>query len=162
MIRVLLSYALLVLRVLPALFRSQSEQAIVELVLRQQLATYADKGARPRLSPLDRTFWVALSRMWPQWKAALVIVKPETVVRWHQRGFRLYWRSSTTTTRTESTPASATRHWEDRPSLDRLLWLESSERRGLVDFIIATGGEKQHDPYVQSCEQTKSGPADEF
>jgi hypothetical protein len=47
-IRVLLSYALLVLRVLPALFRSQSGQAIVELVLRQQLATYADKRARPR------------------------------------------------------------------------------------------------------------------
>ncbi len=93
MIRVLLTYALLVLRVLPALFRSQSEQAIVELVLRQQLATYADKRARPRLSPLDRAFWVALSRIWPQWTAALVIVQPETVVRWHRRGFRLYWRS---------------------------------------------------------------------
>jgi transposase InsO family protein len=92
-IRVLLTYALLVLRVLPALFRSQSEQAIVELVLRQQLATYADKRARPRLSPLDRVFWVALSRIWPQWTAALVIVQPETVVRWHRRGFRLYWRS---------------------------------------------------------------------
>ncbi len=93
MIRVLLTYALLVLRVLPALFRSQSEQLIVELVLRQQLATYANKRARPRLSPLDRAFWVALSGIWPQWKAALVIVQPETVVRWHRRGFRLYWRS---------------------------------------------------------------------
>ena len=93
MFRVLLSYALLVLRVLPALIRSQSGQAIVELVLRQQLATYAGKRARPRLSPLDRAFWVALSRIWPQWKAALVIVKPETVVRWHRRGFDLYWRS---------------------------------------------------------------------
>ena len=50
MIRALLTYALLVLRVLPGLFRSQSEQAIVELVLRRQLATYADKRARPRLA----------------------------------------------------------------------------------------------------------------
>ncbi len=56
MIRVLLTYALLVLRVLPALFRSQSEQAIVELVLRQQLATYANNRSRPRLTPVDRAF----------------------------------------------------------------------------------------------------------
>ena len=93
MIQVLLTYALLVLRVLPALFRSQSEQAIVELVLRQQLATYAGNRSRPRLTPIDRAFWVALSRMWSRWKACLVIVQPETVVRWHRRGFRLYWRS---------------------------------------------------------------------
>ena len=92
MIRVLLTYALLVLRVLPALFRSQSEQAIVELVLRQQLATYADKRARRRLSPLDRAFWVALSWACSGWKEALVIVKPDTVIRWHRKGFRLYWR----------------------------------------------------------------------
>ena len=64
MIRVLLTYALLVFRVLPALFRSQSEQVIVELVLRQQLATYAGNRSRPRLTPIDRAFWVALSRMW--------------------------------------------------------------------------------------------------
>ena len=59
MIRVLLTYALLVLRVLPALFRSQSEQAIVELVLRQQLATYAGNRSRPRLTRIDRAFWVS-------------------------------------------------------------------------------------------------------
>jgi transposase InsO family protein len=92
-IRVLLAYALLVLRVLPALFRSQSEQVIVELVLRQQLATYAANRSRPRLTLADRAFWVALSRIWPRWKACLAIVQPETVVRWHRRGFRLYWRS---------------------------------------------------------------------
>ena len=93
MIRVLLTYALLVLRVLPALLRSQSEQVIVELVLRQQLATYATSHSRPRLTPVDRAFWVALFRIWPRWKACLAIVQPETVVRWHRRGFRLYWRS---------------------------------------------------------------------
>ncbi len=93
MIRVLLTYALRVLRVLPALLRSQSEQVIVELVLRQQLATYAASHSRPRLTPVDRAFWVALFRIWPRWKACLAIVQPETVVRWHRRGFRLYWRS---------------------------------------------------------------------
>ncbi len=76
-----------------ALFRSREEQAIVELALRQQLAVYAQKRPRPKLSPLDRAFWVALSRLWPRWKNHLVVVRPETVVRWHRNGFRRYWRS---------------------------------------------------------------------
>jgi len=48
--------------------------------------------SRPRLTQVDRAFWVALSRIWPRWKEVLCIVQPETVVRWHRRGFRLYWR----------------------------------------------------------------------
>jgi len=66
---------------------------MVELALRQQLAVYAQRGSRPQISPLDRAFWVALSRFWPRWRECLVIVRPETVVRWHRNGFRLYWRS---------------------------------------------------------------------
>jgi transposase InsO family protein len=81
------------LRCIPAFFRSRNEQAIVELALRQQLATYAQKGPRPRITPADRAFWVLLSQLWSGWREALVIVQPETVVRWHRRGFRLYWRS---------------------------------------------------------------------
>jgi putative transposase len=82
-----------VLRSVRALFRSREEQVIVELALRQQLATYAQQQRRPRLSPLDRAFWIALSRLWPRWKDHLVVVRPETVVRWHRDGFRKYWRS---------------------------------------------------------------------
>ena len=66
---------------------------IVELALRQQLATYAQKQTKPRLTPLDREFLFALLRFWPRWRDTLVIVKPDTVVRWHREGFRLYWRS---------------------------------------------------------------------
>jgi hypothetical protein len=73
-IRALLTYALLALRVLPALLRSQSEQGIVELVLPQQLATYAASRPRPRLTPVDRAFWVALFRLCSRWKACLAIV----------------------------------------------------------------------------------------
>jgi putative transposase len=79
-----------------ALFRNREEQAIVELALRQQLAAYAQNRPRPKLSPLDRAFWVALSRFWPRWKEHLVVVRPETVVRWHRQGFRRYWRSIST------------------------------------------------------------------
>lgn len=65
---------------------------MVELALRQQLAIYAHRNPRPRLSSFDRAFWVALFRFWSRWKTALVLVQPETVVRWHREGFRLYWR----------------------------------------------------------------------
>ena len=79
-----------------ALFRSRQEQAVVELALRQQLAIYAQRRSRPQLSALDRTFWVLLARFWPRWKGVLVVVQPETVVRWHRQGFRRYWRSIST------------------------------------------------------------------
>jgi hypothetical protein len=62
------------------------------LVLRQQLAVLQRSVKRPRLRRRDRFFWVKLSRLWKNWRDALIIVKPETVVKWHREGFRLYWR----------------------------------------------------------------------
>ncbi len=70
----LAAFSIAALRSLLALFRSHQQQAIVELALRQQLAVYAQRHPRPRLSPLDRAFWVALARVWPRWKGALVLV----------------------------------------------------------------------------------------
>jgi hypothetical protein len=46
---------------------------------------------RPKLILLDRLLWAALSRVWSEWRSALAIVQPETVVAWHRRGFRLFW-----------------------------------------------------------------------
>ena len=89
----LLRFVMLLLRCLPAFFRNRNDQAIVELALRQQLATFALKGPKPRITSVDRTFWVFLSRIWAGWREALFIVQPDTVVRWHRKGFRLYWRS---------------------------------------------------------------------
>jgi hypothetical protein len=40
----------------------------------------------------DRFLWVCLPRLWVGWRSALAIFKPETVIRWHRTGFRLYWR----------------------------------------------------------------------
>ena len=59
--------------------------------LRQQLAVMKRSHKRPKLRPRDRVFWTWLMRLWPHWKSALIIVKPDTVVRWHRQGFRLYW-----------------------------------------------------------------------
>lgn len=57
------------------------------VVLKRRLGT-----RKIRLKRSDRVLWALLSRCWPQWKGALIIVQPETVVRWHRAGFRLYWR----------------------------------------------------------------------
>ena len=66
--------------------------AFENLALRQQLAVSHQSGKRPKLRPRDRVFWVWLSRLWPNWRSALVIVRPETVIKWHRMGFKLYWR----------------------------------------------------------------------
>src|SRR5258705_7935118 len=92
MLRALLAFAVSIVRSAVALFRSRENQAIVELALRQQLAVYVHIHPRPRLSPLDRAFWVFLSRFWCHWRSALVLVRPETVIRWHRKAFRGYWR----------------------------------------------------------------------
>ena len=62
------------------------------------LETGLEVGAakRPRLRLRDRVFRVWLSRLWPGWKSLLVIVQPETVVKRHREGFKLYWRWKST------------------------------------------------------------------
>jgi putative transposase len=62
------------------------------LALRQQLAILNRTAKRPSLRVQDRLFWIALSRFWRDWRSALPIIKPETVIKWHRQGFRLYWR----------------------------------------------------------------------
>ena len=61
---------------------------------------------RVRLTASDRVLWVWLSRLWREWRSALLIVKPETVIAWHRRGFRVYW-------------SWKSRHPQGRPSLSR-------------------------------------------
>jgi len=56
------------------------------------LAVALRRSPRPKLRSRDRTFWVLLSNLWTDWRSALVVVNPETVIRWHRQGFRLYWR----------------------------------------------------------------------
>src|SRR5882724_3240973 len=71
--------------------RTHRELALENLALRQQLAVWKARQPRPRLTEMDRIFWVVLSRLWKNWHSSLQVVRPETVVRWHRRGFRLYW-----------------------------------------------------------------------
>jgi hypothetical protein len=79
------------LRLLPFLGGRHRHLAIANLDLRLQLAVYKRTTNRPKLRRSDRLLWVWLSRVWPAWKQALVIVSPDTVLRWRRRRFREYW-----------------------------------------------------------------------
>ncbi len=71
---------------------SRAGLAVENLALRQQLAVLKRAVKRPRLRRRDRIFWSRISKIWPDWRSVLVLVKPQTVIRWHRQGFRLYWR----------------------------------------------------------------------
>ncbi len=66
--------------------------AMENLALRQQLAVLERSGKRPKLRLRDRAFWILLSAIWPAWRSALVIIKPETVMRWRRQRSWLRWR----------------------------------------------------------------------
>ena len=87
-----LQQLLSVLGVLPSLFKTSVELRLENLALRHQLGVLRRSAPkRLKLMPADRILWVWLRRVWVDWKSALLIVKPETVIAWHRKGFRLYW-----------------------------------------------------------------------
>ena len=81
-----------VLLSLRSLVRSRAALHLEILALRHQLQVL-ERSRRPRLrlTAADRLLWVWFSRIWTEWRAALVLVQPDTVVAWHRRGFRLFW-----------------------------------------------------------------------
>ena len=93
--------------------RSKHDLMLENLALRQQLAVLTRQRAHTRTKPADRLFWSWLSRYWPGWRSTLVMVQPETVIRWHRTAWRGYW-----------TWKSRARH-PGRPPI-------SKERQGLI------------------------------
>ena len=83
---------LLLFDALVRLFGSRGHLVLENLVLRQELAVLKRRHPRPSLGTFDRLFWVFARRVWSGWKQSLIIVTPETVVRWHRAGFRSYWK----------------------------------------------------------------------
>jgi hypothetical protein len=62
------------------------------LALRHQIGVLQRSATkRPKLTAGDRLLWIGLSRIWLDWRSALAMVQPETVVAWHRTGFRLVW-----------------------------------------------------------------------
>jgi len=79
------------LRLPPFLYGGHRQLALENLALRQQLALYKRTANRPQLRRRERLFWVCLSRVWTGWRGALVVVAPDTVLRWQRRRFCLHW-----------------------------------------------------------------------
>ena len=89
----LLALVVALLAALRSTIRSRAALAAEILVLRHQLAVLRRQAPRRlRLCRTDRLVWVWLSRAWSEWRHVVQIVSPDTVVRWHRRGFALYWR----------------------------------------------------------------------
>lgn len=79
-------------RVLRNMFAGRVALIAENLALRQQIIVLQRSVKRPRIKRRNRISWVWVSNLWPDWRSALVIVRPETVIKWHRAGFRLYWR----------------------------------------------------------------------
>jgi len=75
-----------------ALFLDRQRLIPENLALRQQVAVLRRGVMRPKLEDQDRIFWIGLMRMLDIWRETLLIVQPETVIRWHRRGWKHYWR----------------------------------------------------------------------
>jgi len=93
-------------QLLRGLLVSRMALATENLVLRQQLMVLHRETNRPRVRQRDRLFWIALSHLWRGWRSILVIVKPETGVKWQRQGFKCYWRWKSKT------------GWVRRPGID--------------------------------------------
>src|SRR4030081_925036 len=74
-------------------FRGRASLELELIALRHQVTVLRrQRPGRPRLFSTDRLLWTWLYRLWPQVLNTMVLVKPATVVQWHRKGFRLYWR----------------------------------------------------------------------
>src|SRR6266566_1708300 len=73
-------------------FRGRPSLLLENLALRQQLVALKRRHPRPSLGLFDKLFWVIARWIWSAWKHSLILVTPETVVRWHRTGFQIYWR----------------------------------------------------------------------
>jgi len=82
----------LILSIVTSIFKNRTDLVAENVALRHQLSCLIHRGPRPKLRPVDRVFWVLLSRFWNRWRVSLVMVKPATVVAWHRKGFKIFWR----------------------------------------------------------------------
>jgi hypothetical protein len=72
-------------------FRTRAALQLEILALRHQLGVLQRSVKKPKLNRLDRFLWAWICGSWGEWRSALCIVKPETVIGWHRKGFRLFW-----------------------------------------------------------------------
>src|SRR6266849_3372723 len=87
----MLAALVVLLRSLALLCCGHRAVALENLALRQQLAVFRRTAKRPALRHRDRLFWILLANAWREWRTALIVVQPDTVVRWHRQWLRRRW-----------------------------------------------------------------------
>ena len=87
----MLKTLILGLRLVMLLLSGCEQVALENVALRQQLGTFKRNLRRPKLLRRDRLFWICLTKIWTDWRSALVIVRPETVIDWQRKRFKQYW-----------------------------------------------------------------------
>jgi transposase InsO family protein len=95
----MLAALVVLLRTLGLLCRGHGAVSLENVALRQQLSVLRRSVRRPQLRTRDRLFWVLLAKAWPDWRTALIVVQPDTVVRWHRQWLRRRWTQHSTRTR---------------------------------------------------------------
>src|SRR6266498_2701337 len=89
----MIEYLLLLVGLLRATLRSRGDLVAENLLLRQQLAVLTrPTRQRPRPRSRDKLFWLLVLLARRDWRRHLVVVTPETILRWHRQGWRLFWR----------------------------------------------------------------------
>src|ERR687885_646364 len=89
----MLEYLLLLLGFIRAAVRDRDVLVAENLLLRHQLAVLTrPTRKRPRLRARDKLFWVVVRALCRDWRQHLVVVRPESVIRWHRQAWRLFWR----------------------------------------------------------------------
>lgn len=86
--RLFVALVIIIFRLVRAIAKSRADLILENIVLRQQVTALKQQRSRPSLNDKDRSFWVAFKESWPGWIERLVIVKPETIIRWHQQRYR--------------------------------------------------------------------------
>jgi|APSaa5957512622_1039677.scaffolds.fasta_scaffold21646_1 putative transposase len=94
--KITVRFFIFLIKFLQIIRKSKNDLIIENLALRQQLAIYQTKKTKPKLTNIDRSFWIALKRSWCKWADYLIIVKPETVIAWQKRRFKKHWTKIST------------------------------------------------------------------
>jgi putative transposase len=81
-----------ILTLLRSLVAERNKLALENAALRHHVAVLKRTVKRPNINDSDRIFWIMMRRLLKDWQDALIFVKPETVIRWHRKGWRYYWK----------------------------------------------------------------------
>src|SRR5436309_1555831 len=118
------------------LTRSRGDLLLENALLRQQPLVLGRSARRPAFTPLDRGLLVLLASRLRTWASALLIVQPETVLRWHRQGFRLFWRRKSAPRSRPSPLATTTIDLITQMARDNLLWGAERIRGELLNLGI--------------------------